>query len=69
MKKGDVVKVYSDPVTCEDLEGTARIMYFYEPSVNPDTEPMRNSYCRVKFITPIEDKGFITDRFINPNNH
>ncbi len=55
MKKGDLVKIYQDPITCKELEGEAKLIHKH----------LTKDFWRVKFISD----GFVCDRFINPDNH
>lgn len=55
MKKGDIVKVYHDPVSCESLEGPAKLLK------DLGTKGFKQQYWEVGFL----DDGFVTDRWIN----
>ncbi len=54
LKKGDIVKIYQDPVTCKRLEGDAKLL----------KKHFTVNFWKVKFISD----GFICDRFVNPEN-
>ena len=54
MKKGDIVKIYEDPITETRLEGKAKLILFIQ-NLHVNVE-----YWKVKFISD----GFITTRSI-----
>lgn len=62
MKKGDVVKVYERPYTCEELEGTAVLVKFIQ-----SREDERVEQWEVCFQG--DDPGSTYLRMINVENH
>ena len=56
--KNTVVKVYSDPISCEKLEGQAKLLKFIRAEEKLE-------YWTVRFIKD----GFKTDRLINVDKH
>ena len=56
MKKGDVVMIYSDPITEKEKEGKAKLL----ECVSDRSDSCATEYWEVKFLTD----GFITHRFI-----
>ena len=55
MKKKQIVKVYQDPITCQNFEGKAKLISKHK------TESWKQEYWRVRFLSD----GFTCDRFIN----
>jgi len=52
LKKGDIVKIYQDPITCKKLEGNAKLL----------KKHFTKNFWKVKFLSD----GFICDRFVSP---
>ena len=61
MKKGDVVMIYEDPVTCKVLEGKAKL-------VKDISYTYRTGFERweVNFVN--DPEGAVVERMINVNN-
>lgn len=55
LKKGDIVNVYHDPFTCQNQEGSAKLLKDLQ------TRGFKQEYWEVEFLSD----GFITDRWIN----
>lgn len=67
MKEGDIVSVYRDPVSCEDLEGKAELVKRLRPF-----DPLDYiEYWSVRFLNDIGDgrDDEVFSRFINTDNH
>lgn len=56
MEKGDIVKVYHDPVACKNLEGPAKLLKDLGTKGG-----FKQEYWTVKFL----DDDFVADRWIN----
>ena len=59
LKKGYIIKVYHDPVTCQNLEGPAKLLK------DLGTRGFKQQYWEVQFL----DDEFVTDRWINTKKH
>jgi len=59
MERGQEVKVYHDPATCESLEGVAWLL------TKQQVTGWKQEYWTVQFIKD----GFVCDRFINTEKH
>lgn len=58
MKKGDIVKIYDDPYSCEKFEGEAELLRKLKE------EQGGQEYWEVKFLLD----GFRTQRWVNVRN-
>ncbi len=58
IKKGDTVKVYEDPITCENLEFAGTVIKV----LNQEAHGV--IWCKVK-----DERGDKFDRWINVKNH
>lgn len=55
MEVGDIVDIFTDPITEQNLEGRAKLLWYLDPNDPSDLE-----YWKVKFL----DDNFETERLI-----
>ena len=67
MKKGDIVTIYHDPVTCNDPEGQARLITDLNWSKRPFVFE-GNSLVRMRWTVKFLDTGDVVDRFVDRPN-
>ena len=66
LKKGQVVKVYEDPITCDKLEEKATLVRSAIPFVDPSQ--VSGAACEYWWVNfPDSDGNFL--RWINKTNH